>query len=91
LQRSSSTPVPKRLRASQIATDSKVVCAAAFARLLDGAGRPNCGATVVFIVAGGKGYYLAGAIVRLVAAGWVCSAPQGGWVEQWRRLVHLDA
>jgi hypothetical protein len=22
---------------------------------------------------------------------WVCSAPQGGWVEQWPRLVHLDA
>ena len=22
---------------------------------------------------------------------WVCSAPQGGWAEQWPRLVHLDA
>jgi 4-amino-4-deoxy-L-arabinose transferase-like glycosyltransferase len=22
---------------------------------------------------------------------WVCSAPQGGWGEQWPRLVHLDA
>jgi Dolichyl-phosphate-mannose-protein mannosyltransferase len=22
---------------------------------------------------------------------WVCSAPQGSWAEQWRRLVHLDA
>jgi Dolichyl-phosphate-mannose-protein mannosyltransferase len=22
---------------------------------------------------------------------WVCSAPQGGWTEQWPRLVHLDA
>jgi Dolichyl-phosphate-mannose-protein mannosyltransferase len=22
---------------------------------------------------------------------WVCSAPRGGWAEQWPRLVHLDA
>jgi hypothetical protein len=22
---------------------------------------------------------------------WICSAPQGGWTEQWPRLVHLDA
>jgi hypothetical protein len=22
---------------------------------------------------------------------WVCSAPQGGWTQQWPRLVHLDA
>ncbi len=22
---------------------------------------------------------------------WVCSGPQGGWAEQWPRLVHLDA
>jgi Dolichyl-phosphate-mannose-protein mannosyltransferase len=22
---------------------------------------------------------------------WICSAPQGGWAEQWPRLVHLDA
>jgi hypothetical protein len=22
---------------------------------------------------------------------WVCAAPQGGWAEQWARLVHLDA
>jgi hypothetical protein len=22
---------------------------------------------------------------------WVCSAPQGGWAEQWPRLAHLDA
>ena len=22
---------------------------------------------------------------------WVCAAPQGGWAEQWPRLVHLDA
>jgi hypothetical protein len=22
---------------------------------------------------------------------WICAAPQGGWAEQWSRLVHLDA
>jgi hypothetical protein len=22
---------------------------------------------------------------------WVCAAPQGGWVQQWARLAHLDA
>jgi hypothetical protein len=22
---------------------------------------------------------------------WVCSAPQGGWAEQWPLLTHLDA
>jgi Dolichyl-phosphate-mannose-protein mannosyltransferase len=22
---------------------------------------------------------------------WVCAAPQGGWAEQWPRLIHLDA
>ena len=40
-------------------------------------------ATVVFLVAGGKGYYLAGAIVPLVAAG--CTALAARWSA--RRLV----
>jgi hypothetical protein len=22
---------------------------------------------------------------------WICARPQGGWVEQWPRLAHLDA
>jgi hypothetical protein len=40
-------------------------------------------ATVVFVIAGGKGYYLAGAIVPLVAAG--CTALAARWSA--RRLV----
>jgi hypothetical protein len=40
-------------------------------------------ATVVFLIAGGKGYYLAGAIVPLVAAG--CTALAARWSA--RRLV----
>jgi hypothetical protein len=22
---------------------------------------------------------------------WICAGPQGGWAQQWPRLVHLDA
>jgi Dolichyl-phosphate-mannose-protein mannosyltransferase len=44
-------------------------------------------ATVVFLVAGGKGYYLAGAIVPLAAAG--CTALAARWLA--RRLIAVGA